>query len=697
MKATRRNAIAALVIAVLTAGLLLTPPLDRLRGLSIDLLYLLRGIGTAGAAPDLSSPVVVLAVDEETYRTPPFQDIPQALWMKPLGAVVGGLNTAGAAVIGFDIIFPTSPAGIGEDLRDGFDRPFLQALARAGRPGRLVLGKAQHQEEPVAPYIGQRLAVGAGNVLSLNLFNDADNVIRRVPLLLDGDGEKEPSFSLELARRAAKVAIERKDDAVLFGGWAIPGSAGNTMTVRFAPPGAIPTYSLADIHACIEKGDADYMKRHFAGKVVILGYTLDLEDRKVTALRWGTAPERPANAPRCVLPPRDDLFVRNRVLDTIPGVYVHANAVENLLRRAPLVELPRWTGPVFDFAFALIGASVAIVAGPLVALAGLLLGVAAWTAAAYAAFGERLVLPVAVPALAGFISLGATLGWRFVVADKDKRALRSSFAFYLPAALVDRMVEQPPELGGEEREITVFFSDLAGFSTMTETMSPAEVVAMMNRYLTAMTDEIERHGGMVDKYIGDAIVALFGAPLDDPEHATNAARAALACQHQLAALNRDLGAEGKKVLDQRIGLNSGRALVGNIGSRRRFNYTAMGDTVNLASRLERANKQYGTPILASEAVATTAPGLNWRELDIVRVVGRAQPVRVFTLLPGDESPPPGWAEALAAWRTGDFSRTAALLAPAAATDPPSAKLRDRALRMAEPPPGWDGISSLDSK
>jgi class 3 adenylate cyclase/CHASE2 domain-containing sensor protein len=699
MDATRRSAIAALVIAALTAGLLATPPFARLRGLSIDLLHGLRGRISGPAAPDLSSPVVVLAVDEETYRQPPFADIPQALWMKQLATVINGVNGAGAAVMGFDIVFPTSPANVGEDLKDGFDRPYLQALARMGRPGRLVLGKVQHQKEPVAPYPGQRVAVGAGNVRSLNVFNDADDVIRRIPLLFEGDGEQEPSFALELAKRAAKADLSRSADGVRLGDWLIPGSAGNTMPVAFAPPGRIPAYNIADIHKCLEDGKTGFMKEQFAGKVVIVGLSLSLEDRKLTSLRWSTPPEGPTNGPRCALPAMRDLFYDNVTRDEIPGVYIHANAVDNLLRRAPLRELPGWSAPLFDLVFALGGAALAVFLGPLLALAGVIGGVAVWTGVAYGAFTTQLILPVAVPALAGLIGLGATMGWRFVVADKDKRALRSSFSLYLPAALVDRMLDQPPELGGEEREVTVFFSDLAGFSTMTEAMAPAEVVALMNRYLTAMTDEIERHGGMVDKYIGDAIVALFGAPLDDPDHARHAAQAALACEAQLVALNRELEAEGRKRVGQRIGLNSGRALVGNIGSRRRFNYTAMGDTVNLASRLEGANKQYGTAILASEAVVQAANGLNWRELDTVRVVGRNQPVTVYTLLPEGAVAPAAYQEALAAWRAGDFAAAAARLAPLEGVDPAAGKLRKRALAMAErgAPAGWAGVTALDEK
>ena len=176
---------------------------------------------------------------------------------------------------------------------------------------------------------------------------------------------------------------------------------------------------------------------------------------------------------------------------------------------------------------------------------------------------------------------------------------------------------RPPALGGETRTITAFFADVAGFSKLSESRTPSEIVALMNEYLTAMTDIVEEHGGFVDKYVGDAIAAVFGAPLDDERHASSAVRAALACRRRLAELDRAGAAFGSHKLDHRIGLNSGEALVGNIGSRRRFNYTVMGDMVNVASRLEGANKYFGTSIIASEAtVALTGGAFVWRELEL---------------------------------------------------------------------------------
>ena len=211
-------------------------------------------------------------------------------------------------------------------------------------------------------------------------------------------------------------------------------------------------------------------------------------------------------------------------------------------------------------------------------------------------------------------------------------------------------------------------------------MSPDGLTALMNEYLSAMTDIIERHGGYVDKYIGDSIVAMFGAPADDPDHAANAARAALECCTKLAELNRDSAMFREHPLAQRIGINSGEAVVGNFGSRRRFNYSVMSDAVNLASRLEGANKFYGTTIIASETtVAQAGDGFAWRELDAIRVKGRSQALKIYELLAlaaelteAQKAEAANYAEGLAHWRAREFEAAAAAFARSADTDRPAA-------------------------
>jgi adenylate cyclase len=705
-----RDAGAALVIAVLAGLLMLAPPLDRLHGLSIDLLTALRWRVFGTMHEPKTSPAVVVALDEETYRTPPFVGTPAITWTPEIGQVLNAIIAGGAKVVGFDIVFPTSieqseiPFGdgtLGGKLR-GFDRDFLRALALGARAGKVVLGEAQHRDFPIMPAPGQRIAVGQGdNIRSLNVYNDPDDVVRRIPLSVVVDGTPQPSMAVELAARALGAA------PTTISGYRIAPAVPNTITLNFdGGSEAIPTFSLADLRACNEKGDREFFHGHFDGKVVLIATVLDVEDRQVTSKRFATAPENPAG-PRCALlpPPPSTVFAR----DSIPGVYTHATAVNNLIRGDALIELGRLGRVVISIALAALTAG-AVMALPLFgAVLVYVVAAGVWTSGATLAFTHALALPLIEPLLAGLVGLGAATGFRFLVADKDRRFLRKSFALYLAPAVIEKMVaaNKPPALGGETRNVTVFFSDLAGFSSISETLAPHDLVKFMNEYLSAMTDIIQEHGGFVDKYIGDAIVAVFGAPLDDADHAANAVDAALHCRERLHKLNRDPTEWRRFSLRQRIGLNSGDALVGNIGSRQRFNYTVMGDTVNVASRLEGANKYFGTSIMAAKSTFDrAAASFAWRELDTIRVQGRDEPISIYEPLArhGQETPEQkvlaaAYRHALACWRARDFAGCIAALTPVAAADPASAILLQHAKKLLAHPPAhdWDAVNTLEGK
>jgi adenylate cyclase/guanylate cyclase len=515
-------------------------------------------------------------------------------------------------------------------------------------------------------------------------------------------------MALELASRALKSAPEfATDGTVSLAGYRIPGEVANTMTLNFEG-GAddIPTFSFADLRFCATGNDKDYFRRWFDGKVVIFGSVLDSEDRRLTSKRFATGLEG-ARAPRCTTEtkPVRTSFRRS----SIAGVYIHATAVNNLIRQNAAVELGRL--PIFLIA-ALVAAFAATAArlfrpnsAFLVYAAFAALGLAGATVA----FNHALVIPVAEPFLAGIAALTAMVGYRFVVSDKDRRLLAKSFALYLAPDVIDRMLKSNklPELGGEIRNVTIFFSDIEGFSRIAEKMPAQDLMQLMNEYLSDMTDIIERHGGYVDKYIGDSIVALFGAPADDPNHATNAARAALDCSVRLAELNRDSPTFRDCKLAQRIGINSGEALVGNFGSRKRFNYSVMSDAVNLASRLEGANKFYGTAIVASETtVALTGDAFAWRELDTIRVKGRDQALRIYELaaLSAQLMPPQAaliadYTRGLAHWRAGEFELAEQCFGRSAETDRPSAIFRARAQALAAhgPEADWEPIRTLQEK
>jgi len=295
----RRDALVAVVIAIAAGIAAASPAFGLLHGLSIDALTALRWFAFGPARAPATSPTVIVALDEEAYRTPPFAGTPGVFWTREIGRVVTAVIDGGAKVVGFDVVFPTSieqselPFGdetLGAKLR-GFDRDFLRALATASQSGKIVLGQVQHQDQPILPSPGQRAAVGhMRNIRALNVYTDRDNVVRRVPLTFEVDGATVPSMAVELAARAQGAAPERAaDGAMTLAGYRIPGAVPNTMTLNFeGGAGDIPTYSLGDLRACAEKGDTDFFRRHFGGTVVLVGAVLDAEDRKLTG-NWKTS------------------------------------------------------------------------------------------------------------------------------------------------------------------------------------------------------------------------------------------------------------------------------------------------------------------------------------------------------------------------------------------------------------------------
>jgi adenylate cyclase len=708
--ARKRNVLFTAVTALAVSAILSLPIFDRLQGLSIDILTGLRWRLFAQTHTWKTSPAVVVALDEETYRSLPFAGTPSITWTGAIGHVLNAVIEGGAKVVGFDLVFPTSleqseikigDTTLGERAR-GLDRDFLRALSRAAASGQIVLGEAQHGNQPITPSPGQRIAVGhQRNIRTLNVYTDPDDVVRRVPLTVVVGGVRTSSMSLELASRALGVEAQVAADRVTLADYQVPQVVPNTLTLNFGGGDDIPTYSFADLNACAGKAGTDFFRRHFEGKVVIIGTALDLEDRVITSKRFATAPEN-SHAERCQLPAKpNSVYAR----ESIPGVYVHATAVNNLLRRDAVSAFGRMGSALVSALLALCVASAALTFAPIgAAIASGAIGLG-WIAIATVMFRSAFSLPLIEPLIAGLLALAATIAYRFMVADKDKRLLRKSFGLYLAPAIVEKMLASSrlPALGGETRSVTVFFSDVAGFSSLAEAMSPADLVLLMNKYLSAMTEIIEVNGGFVDKYIGDAIVAVFGAPLDDPDHARNAVRAALACRGRLEELNEKKSAFRGYRLDQRIGLNSGEALVGNIGSERRFNYTAMGDTVNLASRLEGANKVFGTSIIASESTVLGAGSdFVWRELDAIRVKGRAQSVKIYEPFSMSEARNmaswfAAYAEALALWRARDFETATHRFEQFSEFDRPSALFAERARKFALQKPGsdWEPIHSLE--
>ncbi|WP_234685528.1 adenylate/guanylate cyclase domain-containing protein [Bradyrhizobium monzae] len=710
----RRDIVAAILIALVTGVAVTSPPLQNLQGLSLDVLTALRWEFVGDRRDTATSPVVVVAIDGETYDSPPFKGSPTQTWTREIGRVLGSITEGGAKVIGFDVIFPSSieqseiPFGdtsFGARVR-GFDRDYLIALRKLSDNGKLVLGEILSNDHPDRPDRAQQLAV-KNNIRALNVHTDVDDVIRRMPLSFSIAGQPVPTMAVELAARSLGAKTETGPTGVTnLSGYAIPNAIPNTLTLNFRGMGRdIPAYSFADLRACVEKGDTEFFRRAFDGKIVLLGSILNFDDRKLTSMRLAGGYDGTIGS-RCALPA--PASTAQRALNAVAGVFVHATAVRNLLEHDAVTELGFPLRTILTIVFAAIIAAAACLLAPTGAAIFWLGLTVAYAAVAVGTFTHAVALPLTEPALAGLMALALMIGYRFVIADREERFLRKSFAFYLAPEVIDGMVAsgKMPVLGGEMRNITMFFSDLSGFSSIAEKMTPSELVALMNDYLSAMTDIIESHGGYVDKYIGDSIVAMFGAPADDPDHARNAVAAALQCRDRLEELNENHPAFRGRGLAHRIGLNSGEAVVGNIGSRRRFNYTVMSDTVNLASRLEGANKYFGTVIMASEmTVNQSRSAYIWRELDMIRVQGRDEPIRVYEPLADmNETQEQGiraatYAKGLACWRARNFAKAAELFESAAGDDPPCRYFARRARTLAAnpPPADWTPVNTLEGK
>ena len=705
----RKDSFVAAAIVGTVCAILALPYLERLELISVDVLHALRHQFIQ--APRGSSPTVVIALDEETYRTEPFASIPKVLWTPQLARVIDAAVQSGVKVVGLDVIFPTTAS----KYIKGFDREFLVALRNGARQGKVVLGKVQHSEKPVAPFAAQSFAVGHHtNIRALNLVEDRDGVIRRAPLFFASQTANgirwDPSMALELARRALGVEPPRHGERLMLGSVSVPGADRNELALNFdTAPSAIPVLSLADVFACIESGQTELLAPHLRDKVVLIGTVLDVEDRKLTSMRFATSPDRGPTAPLCRLPNDGSAPVLG-ARDTIPGILVQAQAVNNLVLGRGLKEFSPLPYALLALPLLLITIVAALVMRQSLALVVVGVSAAAWTALATSLFYQGVVLPLFDPIAGSGLVYVAALGYRFAVSDKDKRFLRRTFSLYLAPAVVDRMVDKSerPALGGETRELTVMFSDVAGFSAISEGLTPAALVGFMNAYLSAMSDIIESHGGFVDKYIGDAIVAVFGAPHDDPDHATHAVEAALACHSQLQSMQSSFSLPGNPVVAARIGINTGEMLVGNMVSRRRFNYTVMGDAVNLASRLEGANKAYGTTILvSSDTKSRCRDHLVFREIDRVRVVGRDGGVDIYepigiagTIADDHMSLVNRFAKGLAAYRDRQFTVAAAIFEQCSAEGDQASEVLAglaRAFEREPPPADWAAVNALESK
>ncbi|WDI30166.1 adenylate/guanylate cyclase domain-containing protein [Hyphococcus flavus] len=669
------------VIAAMAAGLAAAasaPFSDYLTRLGIDLTLPLAG-AFAGEQKEEADIALVL-IDETTHNSPPFSEIPDVAWTPHLADVFQAVDGGGPKVMGLDMIFQKTLST--RDLIPGFDRPFLRAIASSARPGRLVLAEVRLSENAITPYQGQILAAGIDNIRSVQIIPDADNVIRRHPPQFDRvDGTVTPSFAAELARRAgAEAAPEGEPFLIDF-----------LTTVE-----TIPAYRVADLYACAQAGRTDVFEA-FKDKIVLIGTSLDVEDRHVAANRFvenrqpvirsldcGVASTSPKAPPR----------------GTVPGVLIEALAANTLLHDSDPQMMPRRTSFAVSAAIFVLLGVIFFRIQPVIGVV-VIFGAAAlmWAAGAFM-LSAGTVTPVIAWMGGGGIMYTVVYSYRTFLEDQEKRWIRHAFQHYLSPALVDQLAENPDSLrlGGERRRAAILFVDMAGFSKLTGELAdrPQVLAAKLNDFLSAVADAIDNHEGYVDKFIGDAVMGVWGAPIEIDRMEVSAAKATLECKKAVEKLSR----ESKREFGLRAGLSTGDVIAGNLGSRNRFNYSVVGDSVNIAARLEPASKDYGTSILADDDFAAAlGDEFILRPVDIVILRGRSEYSVLHEILglraemtPADMDHAAEFARAVELFRNRQFSNAAQMFAKWKNDDQLSAMYHRRATDFAssQPPQNWNG-------
>ncbi len=558
------------------------------------------------------------------------------------------LDRQGAEAIVFDILFDTPDFDRINVSGSRSDQRFASALQRSGN-GVLALKTTESQvyrtdavsgdslfdytvegswpETPPHQVLSypidafSRVAAAIGNT---NMTVDQDGIVRKIRLLeRTEDGTPIPSLPLAtyLAVQDNQPTIQWDENMLHIGDRAIPVDRSGQYRINWYGKGGVnqgtfPYYSFgAVMQSAImnmrnDGGQPPIEEGIFEDKIVIIGASAaGLSDIKATPFSS---------------------------LEAYPGMEIHATALNNLLDNLFIQTPGTWVA--YGLAFLLIVLVVMAVdlsrpaKGTLYTL-GILLAVIGIEALLFTGF--RYVLPLGFYLSSGFLAFTGSLGYKYVTEEREKKIIKEAFNHYVQPELVEEIVNQRNTLalGGDKKELTVMFSDLEGFTTLSEKTDPEKLLRILNRFLGAMTEVIFSHKGTIDKFIGDAVIAFWGAPLDLKDHPIHACRSALNMVQRLEELNILLEKENLPKLSARFGINTGEMIVGNVGSENRFNYTVIGDSVNLAARLETLNRLFGTSILISEdTYKLLKDQFICRRVGTFVVKGRTQEVLVFELM-----------------------------------------------------------------
>jgi adenylate cyclase len=681
------------------------------------------------------SPVTIVDIDEASLAK-----IGQWPWSRTLLAdMVSDLTKLGAVAIAFDVIFAEpdrlNPDVVADSFRnlDEETRAKLRALpsndqvfADAMRHSRVVLGESGLSEpradlDTSLPVTGlamlgedpQRFMIqfpgllrntpvlekaAAGRAL-LTIRPERDGIVRRVPMIMLAQGITMPSLSFELLRviTGTDTIFIKSDQAgiksVGVKGFQIPTDANGQLWVHFGHRDPTIYVSAKDLLA------SDVPSEKIKGKLVLIGTSaVGLNDIKTT-------PVSPA----------------------MPGVEIHAQVLESALTQAVLSQ-PSYGIALEFFAALALGILVLIFAptfGPVTLaaigalFATLLIGTSWYFYAHY-----RLLIDFTYPLLSTTAIYLTLIFSSFVREQAQRRQIRSAFGQYLSPALIEQLAQSPEKLvlGGEEREMTIMFSDVRGFTTISESYkhNPQGLTTLMNRFLTPLTNAILARKGTIDKYMGDAIMAFWNAPLDDREHQLNACEAAVDMLERIDELNKvreQEAEEGGHVyipINVGVGLNTGTCVVGNMGSDLRFDYSVLGDSVNLASRLEGQSKEYGFPIIVgSKTALAVKEKFAILELDFIMVKGKKEPEVIYAIAGREDTAHSGrfqrlrnlTIEMLACYRSRDWEGALAAIERGRRTDDANAlellyhlyEARIRNYQNNPPPEDWNGAFALLTK
>jgi adenylate cyclase len=643
---------------------------------------------------EASDRIAIIDLDEESIK-----ELGQWPWPRNVMAqMVERLRAYGANVIAFDIVFAesdrTSPARVAQTLPDDAqysavkealahlpdnDAVFAKAIEEAGN---VVMGftRARPEETLRTPYLSAKpmlmikdktpffentfsapgvaenlpeFSMAAAGNGSFMATPDIDGIIRQVSLFVKYPPEKmmgiEPELYPMLGVEALRVDENKKsrlmiknakdqsaigtDYVLQIAKWEVPIESDSKLWVYYRD---IKDDEYISARRLFDDAQTEKIRNQVNGKIVFIGTSAEgLRDIRSTPL---------------------DIFV--------PGVEVHVNVAEQILQGKFLIRPD-----------IVVGVEAAVIAA-----AGLLIIICA-------PFANAILLGILTSSLMGSMFILSWMGFRdfgvlldpvypgiclsflflvsslfsYIRSEAERRRVRTAFGLYISPAFMNELTKNPEKLklGGEVRDLTVMFSDIRNFTSISEQLSPEELIVLMNDFLTPMSDLVMENRGTIDKYMGDAMMAFWNAPLDDEDHARHACLAALKMQEALAPVNDALKLRAEKegrtaiLLKAGIGLNTGPCSVGNMGSRQRFAYSALGDAVNLASRLESQTKFYGVNIIAGEETKALAPDLGFLELDMIRVKGKDKPVRIYALQ-GDEN----WIGANTEWHSAHESMIA---------------------------------------